>query len=216
MNENKEQEQGETLQGKGCLRFGCGVIAFLLLLVLLFIGRFAYRSYIKYSERYIAKSSESLPELLYTESAAVQLRDKVLIFSKSLDGTEKSMQLSAEELNILMRSAPEAAALSGILHFFVENENLKGEVSLDLGPLDIKDRFLNGDATLLFMPETPLPALRMISVDVRGERLPPRLTAIVHKVNFFAALALSSEQSAFLRRLQDIRVTGKTIVLTFR
>ena len=140
---------------RGCFFYGC-----LTLVILVLAG--ALVTYL--GVRYVANKVTQLVNN-YTDTAPIQLdtvtlppaqmsvlRDRVAVFGQALQNqsTPQELILTAEEINALIGSDPSYKAFKGLFLVQIPGDQIKGKLSLplqDIGPLKLKGRYLNGEAT---------------------------------------------------------------------
>ena len=208
---------------RGCFFYGC-----LTLVILVLAGALA--TYL--GVRYVANKVTQLVNN-YTDTAPIQLdtvtlppaqmsvlRDRVAAFGQALQNpsTPQELVLTAEEINALIGGDPSYKAFKGQLLVQIPGDQIKGKLSLplqDIGPLKLKGRYLNGEASLRASLVNGELDVHLDSVIVKGQPLPAAVMTELKKNNLAAEFQKDPKNTANLEKFDNIQIKdGKLILRT--
>ena len=202
---------------RGCFFYGCltGCVLLLFMLMGLLLGLHHLR---KTLNEFTDAQPMALPATQYSPEQVKELDQRIEAFRSAIEGHRPTtpLALSADDLNALVASKPEAQALRGKLHLTIEGNRLKTQVSLPMAELGLpffKGRYLNGTATMdIAVREGQLSVVAM-DIASKGNSLPAVYEDRVRQQNLAAKLNLDQRVSAALGQIQAIEIKdGKVII----
>jgi hypothetical protein len=165
-------------------------------------------------DRYTSPTAATLPRLETPRAEREALRRQIKAFVTALDRGDvpEPLVLSGDDLNALLVPAEG----EGQVHFAVERDRLKGQVSLPLGELGLPGldgRYLNAAATFRVSLRQGVLIIAIASAEVNGRPLPEQLLSELRDKNLAESFARQPEVAAGLDKLKGIRIKdGKVIV----
>jgi hypothetical protein len=170
--------------------------------------------YFEFIDRYTCPTPIALPQVAMPRAAREALGRRIRAFVAALDRGEgpEALVLTGDDLNALLV----ATETEGRVHFAIEGDQLKGQVSVsleELGLPGLEGRYFNGAATFhVSLRHEPL-VVALVSAEVNGRPLPERLLAELRGKNLAESLARQPEVAAGLHKLKAIRIQdGKVII----
>ena len=141
-------------KGRGCFFYGCLTLVILLLAAMV-AGYFAVRAAVNaFVAHYTDAEPMELPETVLTPAESEALDQRLAAFKDGVENPDAvpALVLDAREINALLGRHPE---LKGKVHLSLEDDQVKGKLSLPLGAFKapiigrwLRGRSLNGSATL--------------------------------------------------------------------
>jgi hypothetical protein len=203
---------------RGCFFYGCISGAVLLAIVLgaLLVGLHYVK---KMVNRFTEAQPMEMPTLQMSKAEVDKVKQRFEEFQQAVrdQRATKPLVLTADDINALIASGAEQEALKIRFYVSLEDNQLKGDVSVplqDVGLTMFKGRYLNGsgtfnlsfrDGTLLVTPQTIL---------VKGKPVPEVYMQEIRKENLAAGLTNQPSAVAVLKGLQDIQVKdGKVVIV---
>jgi hypothetical protein len=146
-----------------------------------------------------------------------ELEEKLADFSSSFrQGEAATLELSGPEINTVIE---EHVHLQARLAMTIDDGRLQAQVSVPLEPVigpRGKGRWLNGEATLDIAAEGGQVRLRVTRLVVNGRLLPRPLLDALARHNLAADAASDAATRDYVRRVESVTVTDRTIVLQFK
>jgi len=211
-----EPQQAKTR--RGCLFYGCivGVIFMLMLLAGLLIG-------MRMAKRMVNDFTDSrpmeLPAVKLTSEEIEQVRTRVKTFNEDMKAGRSTppLTLTADEINALIVTDPEAKGLKGKMYVTIQGDQVKSAVSMPMGELGLglfKKRYLNGDATLSVSLRNGILRVYAHDINVKGKPLPAVYMQKIRDVNWADGFNNDTNASAALNKLQSIEVKDGKVLIT--
>jgi hypothetical protein len=205
---------------RGCFFYGCLSVAILALVLVLVAGLTFYIGK-RTAERLVRDYTEATPGLLEkvelppAEMDALQRRWTT--FKDALDAGQTSAELvlTAQELNALISQNKE---LKDRLFVRIHDERVTGEVSIplehDLGPLKLKDRYLNGTATFKVSLSEGFLDVRVEDIQVKSKPLPSVFMRELRKQNLALDYQRNHPQVATnVAKFESVQIQDGKVVL---
>jgi hypothetical protein len=206
---------------RGCLFYGCITLAVVVLLA--GIGtwvavRYAMKTAGGLIDQYTSTNAIPIESVSISQSDLKSLQDRLTSFSEALEGRPGSRELvlNAHEINALIQNAPEYAELKNKLFIMIEDDEIKGKLSMpldNLGPLKLKGRYLNGIATLQVDLENGALDVKLKDVRVGDNQLPAPILSELKKANFSQEFQKDPEARRTIEKLESIKVKNGTVVI---
>ena len=171
-----------------------------------------------FMEEYTDTQARKLPELTLSLQEAAAIAERLDRFKAEVDqGTAvEPLILTGDDINGLIRTHPDWKELSGKVYVTIEDDQVKGEVSIPLSGLGFiqEGRFLNGSANF----KVDLAAGRLMvfveAVEVKGKPLPDKFMVKMGSENLAAEVNSKPELNAILQNLESVSVeNGKLIFM---
>lgn len=157
--------------GCGCIGKGCLAMV---ILAVLFTG-LGVRVYTKFAEKIHTHASGS-PAELPVEKATQDEYEAILkrldAFKNAAPGSQKSLELTARDLNILIAFSPEWEAVRGRMHVSIDKDQigLTGSLPLDFMPL-LENQYLNGAINFTLSMKDKALHLSVQGIQLKGNAL---------------------------------------------
>lgn len=164
-------------------------------------------------------ASEPLPlaPALMSVADERELEEKLAGFASSFrQGEAATLELSGPEINTVLM---EHVHLQARIAMTIDDGRLRARVSVPLesvvGPRG-KGRWLNGEATLDIAAQGGQVRLCVTGLMVNGRPLPRPLLDALARCNLAADAASDAATRDYVRRVENVTVTDRTIVLQFK
>jgi len=213
---------------RGCLFYGCLTLTILAVLVVVMglVGFFVVRGmYNRAVNEYTSTTPQAIESVAYTPAELDALQARMKQFQKALDQGKagEELVLNAKDLNILIAEEPTVKDLKGKLFVMIEDDRIKGKVSIplrDIGWFKLSGRYLNGLAAFRVALEGGKLDVRLEEVEVNGKPLQnsrllgPIVTEMKNK-NLAEDYQRDTRQSDNIRKFDTIQIKdGKVILKT--
>lgn len=207
--------------GRGCFFYGC-LTSIILVILVAVGGYFGVRWW--FNKQVIALTDTrpmALPEVEFTQAEAEAVRERVDTFSKAVEANEPSepLVLTGKELNMLIATVPDLAAIRERVHFDIEGDRVKGGISLPVETIPFKwlqkhkGRYLNGAAELNASLSNGVFWVTLQSLEVKGKPLPDQVMAGLRQQNLARDFYKSEEGIKVLEKLQSITVADDRLTI---
>jgi hypothetical protein len=206
---------------RGCFFYGCiiaSILAVLFAILMVVIGFLTYRFVNQLVDQYTATTPQSLPKIEMPAEQIKTLKERVEAFRKAVEaGTPtEPLVLTSDDLNALIEDNPE---LKGVIYVKVENDAVKGQVSLPLDKLEIgmvRGRYLNGEAEFKASLSNGVLIVTIESVEVNGKKIPDDFMKELRKQNLAKDAYKDEKTSEMIRKLESLEVKDGKIILKVR
>jgi len=210
-----QEMQEPEKQGRGCLFYGCLILAILAVVVLLVVGGGAYWTY-NYFKSFTADKPMDIPVVEAGPGEYEALKARVEAFKKALDeGKKAEIALSGKDINLLIGNDPEWKDLKGRAHVTIEGDEIKADASIPI-PKDapvFKGRYINGtigmkvslaNGTLFLSPKT---------IVVNEKAVPDQIMKELQKQNFAAETCKDEDAAKAIEKFESIQVKDGKITI---
>jgi len=214
----EEQQEKEVRKRRGCLFYGCltgFVLLVLILLGLLVGGRMLKKMYTDFTDDHPIP----LPTVNMPEAEVKQLLKRVDDFRESVRGGKptKPLELSADEINVLIAKDEDLAPVRGKLYVLgIAGEKIKARLSMPMEEVSLpvfKGRYLNGDATFNLMLKNGIIRLHAEEVTVKGKSVPDVYMQKIRTQNLAQNINRNPRVSVALDWIDSIKVTNGKLVI---
>jgi hypothetical protein len=197
-------------RGRGCFFYGC-LTAVVLVVVAAVGGYFGIRYYVnKLVNTYTDTAPLAIPTVETTQAEADALLEKVRTFKTALaGGTAEPLAIGTKELNTLIAFSPDFKDLKGKAYVAVEDDKLRGQISLPLDGLPLvgaKGRYLNGEAALKASLENGVLMVTLDSLKIKGQDAPSEVIAAFQKQNLAKDAYQNPDTAKVLSQLESISI----------
>lgn len=183
----------------------CGILAF-----------FAIKSFLAgVVEDFTDTEPMLLPEVSVSSDELESLLSRVEAFKQALEtGTPAApLVLSGDEINALILHNPDFEELKGKVYISIEEDQVRGQVSIPLEPL-LEGRYFNGSATFnIFLMNGRLFVFAE-SFELKDTPVPEQIMAEFSKENLAKDFAKDPEVAAIIDKLESIEVKDGSITIT--
>lgn len=205
---------------KGCL-IGCAIVAAVGVVGTILIVFALYRASVETLEAFTETEPRPVPEVQMTEEEGAAARTKAQEFMsavKSGESEEKEFRFTGKELNVLLRSNPDLAAVGDSVHVTIEDGEMKGQVSLDIGQFIpfLAGRYANGTATFDVSTNDGLLFVFIEDFSVKGEPAAPAVLEEVRKVNLAEDAKNDPEFVEFMNNVESVKVEGDQLIILLK
>jgi len=174
-------------------------------------------NYFNLIDRYTSPTPMALPQEGTLRAEREALSQRIRAFVAALDRREgpEPLVLTGDDLNALLVTTE----AEGRVHFAVEGNQLKGQVSVpldELGLPGLEGRYFNSAATFRVSLRHGVLVLALASAEVNGRPLPERLLAELRDKNLAESFARQPEVAAGLDKLEGIRIQDGKVVIAAR
>jgi hypothetical protein len=207
------RKEGSML--KGCL-IGCAVVlgGFVVLVGVVVFAAYNFASGVL--EDFTATAPRSFPAVEVAQEQRDLLFGKVDMFANALEGKDaplETLELSEEEINLLLREYPNGDNGLNWLQVDIVGDALRGEISLPLEDFSLPGRYLNGSGELVVSLDGGQIQVFLNSLEVDGQSLPIQALSMLRGYN----LALEANQDLQVRnaleRIESITVRDGKLVI---
>jgi len=173
----------------------------------------------KMVDRFTDNKPMELPTLQMSKAEIDQVKQRFEAFEQEVreHRAAKPLVLTADDINALIASASEPQALKGKLYVSLDDDQVKGEVSVPLQEVGLsmfRGRYLNGSATFNLGFRDNVLVLAPRTLVVKGTPVPEVYMQEIRKQNFATGLTNDPSAVAVLKGLQDIQVKdGKVMIV---
>jgi hypothetical protein len=203
---------------RGCFFYGCitGLVLLVLVLGALMVGLHYVK---KMVNQFTDAQPMELPTVQMSQDEIKQLKQRFDAFEQAVreQRPAQPLELTADDVNALIASGTNGQALKGKFYVSLQDNQLKGEVSVPLPEVGLglfKGRYLNGSATFNLSFRNGALAVSPQTIIVRGKPLPETYMQEIRKQNLAAGLTNEPKAVALLQGLEDIQVKeGKLVVV---
>lgn len=204
-------------RGRGCFFYGC-LAAVVIVIVVAVVGYFGLRYLANnWINTYTDTAPLNIPTVETTQAEADALLEKVRTFKTALTGgTAEPLAIGTKDLNTLIAFSPDFKDLKGKAYVAVEDDKLRGQISLPLDwlPLGLgKDRYLNGEAALKASLENGVLMVTLDSLKIKGQDAPSEVTAALQKQNLAKDAYQNPETAKVLSQLESISIKDGTMTI---
>ncbi|MBI4327626.1 MAG: hypothetical protein HY674_20535 [Chloroflexi bacterium] len=205
-------------KGRGCFFYGCltGAILFILGAIALYFGaRYAVKTVLN---AYTETSPASLPKTGLSTNELARLQAQLEQFQAAVESQKETepLSLSGAEINALIANEPQLRRYQDQFSITIDRDQIKAQVSIpvdQLGFTSIKGRYLNGSAGLKASLEKGALVVRLQSLEIKGQTIPPPVLDRLSQENLAAQAARDPDAVAFLQKLDAIEVADGKITL---
>ena len=157
------------------------------------------------------------PSTMSTQDYAA-LEERVNEFRKAIDDgmPTKALELSADDINALIQHDPEWDALKGRVHVSIENDLIKGTVSMPLDMFNLKGRYLNGSGTFSVFLRNGMLFVQLDALEVRGKSLPEDFMRGLRSENLAKQYNQDPQARERLSQFESIEVQDGILHITGR
>lgn len=215
-------DQAQTPRKKrGCWFYGCIALAVVVLIggiITFFAARYGWQQVKQLKEQYTDTQPETIEVVSLPADQMTNLVTRVEAFKDALErqGASTELVLTADEINALIGADPDFKELAGKLFVMLEGDQVKGKVSYplpDLGPLNLKGRYLNGVANLKVSLENGQLLVTLQDVEVKGKPLPAPIMEQLRQENIAKDAMKDSDTANAIRKFDSIRVEDGKLIL---
>jgi len=211
--------KGDNSNAKGCI-IGCAA-AFLLVMITVAVAIYAVYAVVNGKvNQYTEDQPREIPQLELSEEALRASEDKLLALENAAATGEgpREFRLTGDDLNVMLRNSEGGAIFGDSTFVSVENGEVHGEVSLDLGKIIpfFDGRYANGSATVNVFLEAGRLHVYVKSFRVRGEELPEDMLRNISSQNLADEEQNNPEFQAWVDKLESLNVEGNEIVLKLK
>ena len=219
-----------TKRGRGC--FFYGAITFVLVLIGVMLGIYfgARKAAQAAIANYTATSPADLPRLNLSpadqERIARELAANAQRAAQGQGGAE--LALGEQELNVLLRQAPQVEKVREQIYLQPEGDKLKAQMSLPLdqfeewnsfrkkiGGGNFTNRYLNGTAFLDLSVTNGTLQMAITNLVVNNQTLPEEFTKRIRNMNFAQSANQNPELQQALQRVKNVAVKDGRVVIEF-
>jgi hypothetical protein len=206
---------------RGCFFYGCliaSVLAVLMVILVAVLTFFAYRFATQMIEEYTSTTPRDLPKVEMPAEQRQTLKERVEAFRKAVEaGTPtEPLVLTSEDLNALIE---ENAELKGLIYVKVEQDQVKGQVSIPLDKLGlpmVRGRYLNGEADLKASLSNGVLIVTLDSIEVNGKKVPDEVMKGIRQQNLAKDAYKDEKTSEMIRKVESLEIKDGKIVLKVR
>ncbi|HVR35428.1 MAG TPA: hypothetical protein VMS21_06205 [Methylomirabilota bacterium] len=197
---------------RGCFFYGC--ITSMVLLLVVAVGVYmAYRFVIGKVDEYTDTEPMELPTLLLTQTELEELNERLSEFGDAVREGEATepLVLQGEEINALVANEEE---FRDHVYLTIEDDEVKGQISLPLDQLGFKGRYLNGAAGFRVVLQNGNLAVNVTAVEVKGKPFPEEFMQQLRAKNMAEGATEDPEVRAVLEKLESITVEDGKLTIT--
>ena len=205
----------------GCFFYGCiiaSILAVLFAILMAVIAYFGYHMLSRAIDTYTSPTPRELPKVEMPAEQFKTLKERVEAFRTAVKaGTStEPLVLSSDDLNALIEEDPD---LKGVVHVKVEDDEVKGQVSIPLDKLNIgmvSGRYLNGEGDFKASLSDGVLIVTIESLEVNGQKLPDDFIKELRKQNVAKEFYKDEKASEMIRKLESLEIKDGKIILKVR
>jgi hypothetical protein len=209
---------GVNTSRRSCLFYGgvTGVILLVLVLAAIFLGLHTAK---KLFNQFTDTKPMPMPTVSMTpvQIAAVQQRFESFRDDVRAHKSTQPLTLSAEDLDALLQSEPDFAAMKGKLYVTgIQSNSVEAKISLPMDEIGLpafKGRYLNATASLSISLRNGVLRIVPQSVSAKNRPLQPVYMEQVKKQNLAKDINRDPRASVALDRLQSIEIQNNQVVV---
>jgi hypothetical protein len=215
----QKPDYDEPPRQRGCFFYGCIIAGILALLLLIAIGVATFLFY-RWAERmideYTATAPRELPKIEMPTEQRKTVKERWDAFRAAIKEGKPTepLVLDSNDLNVLIDEDEE---LKGKVYVSIDNDKLKGQISIPLEKLPIlgltKGRYLNGEAELKAAIVNDVLFVTLDSIEVNGKKVPEEFMAQMRSQNMAKDLYKDAKKAEELRNLQSIDIKDGKMTL---
>lgn len=204
--------------GRGCLFYGCITLIVLTVLAvagIVALGYFGMRMVKGMVNEYTEPNPMTLPVVKISSDDAQKTKLKVMTFKSAIERGEEPapLTLTAQEINGLIGTEPDYQQLRGKVYVTIENDIVKGQISIPMADLGFPGRYLNGSAVFnIFTDESGL-NIFINDFEVGGKRPPQAVMEQMKRQNMAANFENQPQNQKLVRAIKRIDVKDGAITI---
>ncbi|WP_201750139.1 hypothetical protein [Tautonia marina] len=211
-------------KGPGCLFWGClisGILFVVTLILIIALVFFARGKLIGVIEEYTDPEPVELPEIQLAEEQRQEVIARWETFKQAMDeGRKDELSLDSDEFNLVAQHVVSEA--EGRVHFTIEGDKLRGQVSLPvedvgqklLGTNKLDGRYFNASGTFDVFLRNGVLVLQIQEAEVKGEPVPDEVMDQVRGQNLAESMTENPEQRELFSKFESIEVKDGRIIFT--
>jgi len=207
---------------KGCL-IGCLIVFVIGVAGSALMGYVVYRAGLETLNAFTETEPQPIPEVAMTDGERDAVTAKMEGFVeavKSGESEEKTFVFTGQELNVLIRSFEDPRRLGESVYLTIENGEVKGEVSLNLGqiiPISfLEGRYANGAATFSVNARDGRLFIFVEQFQVKGKDAPPDIVEQFRQTNLADDAMGDPEFQNLMENIESIAVEDDRLVVTLK
>ncbi|MEQ8847160.1 hypothetical protein [Botrimarina sp.] len=216
-NDELPPQHREERQGKGCLFWGCLIVAVVLLLLVVGAVWSAYSLYSGLVQQYTATEPMAIEVVELPEEQMKALNERYEAFAQAVKAGENpgDLELTAEELNALIG---QNADLAGRVFVRIADGQLGGDVSIptDFLPMVGAGRYFNASGQFEASMENGVLVVTLADATVNGKPVPEEFLAGLKDQNLAKDLYDNADNAKALRQFESLTIEGDKVILKAR
>ena len=202
---------------RGCL-FSCGCALFVLFVLVVIASFAAYFGYSSVMSNLSSDQPVALPAPTLSPEAQQDLNGRLGAFQTALNNgaAPATLELSADELNTLLRTHPQAQPFGQWVYFNIENDQLKGQMSIpgDQTPLPgMGGRYFNGEAAFAVTVANGRLDVQLSNVTLNGQPVPDEALRSFES-QFLQQINRDAELGKRLEQIESVEVQDGRLIIT--
>jgi len=210
-------EPPQAPRQRGCLFYGCliaGILALIMIIAVAVGLFFLYRFTTRMVEQYTDTAPMALPQPNLDAGQVQVLKQRVDDFKKAAEeGRDATLTLTGDELTALLQSNEDFKDRFAVT---VEDDKVKGQVSLPLDFPGLGRRYFNGSATFKASLEDGVLIVTVDQAEVKGQPVPESVMEHLRKENLARDAYKNEEDARVLRRLKSMEIKDGRITIQSR
>jgi hypothetical protein len=202
---------------RGCLFYG-GIAALVLIAVMLLGAYLGLRFARDVVSQLTDATPMQLPSTQLPPDQMLQLHDRVETFQLAVRAGDKvePLELSADELNALIATDPDLAALKNHIYVTIETNQLEAQISFpaqDIGLVALRGRYVNASGFFAVALTNGQLSVTAESLVAKGRPVPRHVMREITSQNLADIYNADPKVIAGLKKLQGIEVEeGKLVI----
>lgn len=213
----------------GCgLGLGCGagcLIVVVLCIAGVIVAAVAIKGYFgKMVDQYTATESVPVEAPQASSEEIMAAVAKFDTFQKGMEpgATPVPLDVTGEELNLILFHHPSLAPLAGKANVEIEGEQLRSRVSLDFSEIPLPEGFVadalegkyfNGEVALSLGMMAGRPALYLEQLSVNGNPVPEVFMSQMRTTNILEEVAENPDAAELFNRIEDLKIEGGRLLI---
>lgn len=205
---------------KGCL-IGCAIVALIGIAGTAIIGYSVYKMGVGALDAMTEAEPRPIPEVVMTEEESTAATEKFEGFKTALEtgaSEEKTFSFTGQEINTMLRANPDIRALGESVFVTIENGEVNGEISLNLGNFIpfLEGRYANGAATFSISARDGRMFVYVEEFRMKGENASSELQDQLRQQNLAEEMNTDAEFQQAMAHIDTIEVVEDKVVVTLK
>ncbi|MBU4198809.1 MAG: hypothetical protein KKG09_04155 [Verrucomicrobia bacterium] len=197
------------------LGIGCVVV-----IVILIIGSILAYAFVKMLvtglvNQYTDTQPRNLPQLVISEAQGRAICARVDAFQAALQAGQPAepLVLTANDINALIQYHPKWKAMAGVINVTLDNNKIRGEVSIPLEKITqkAKGRYLNGTGVFTIQLMDGRLLIFLDALEVKGKPVPEEFMKPLRSENLAKDANTDEKSSAAIAKFESITVQNGQI-----
>jgi hypothetical protein len=164
-----------------------------------------------------------LPEVTMTDEESVAASEKLDEFTEAIKSGQsdtKTFSFTGQEINVMLRANEDVRALGESVFVTIEDSEVRGEVSFNLGefiPISfLEGRYANGSATFSVSASDGRLFVFVEDFQMKGNDAPPEILDQLRQENLAKDMVDDPDFRELMNNVESVTVEGDQLVVTLK